>query len=61
MVQEELGVDAVVTTVLPDDSKKYLSTDLVREEPVNDGYLTPEVEFSQYQAFRRVCHTCFDE
>jgi cysteine synthase A len=61
MVQEELGVDAVVTTVFPDDSKKYLSTDLVREEPVNDGYLTPEVEFSQYQAFRRVCHTCFDE
>ncbi|HLF83452.1 MAG TPA: cysteine synthase family protein [Blastocatellia bacterium] len=61
MVQEELGVDAVVTTVFPDDSKKYLSTDLLREEPVKDGYLTPEVEFGHYQAFRRVCHTCFDE
>ena len=61
MVQEELGVDAVVTTVFPDDSKKYLSTDLLRDEPVKDGYLTPEVELDHYQAFRRVCHTCFDE
>jgi cysteine synthase A len=59
-VQDELGVDAVVTTVFPDDSKKYLSTDLLRGEPVRDGYLTPEVEFTHYQAFRRVCHTCFD-
>jgi len=61
MVQEELGADAAVTTVFPDDSKKYLSTDLLREEPVQKGYLTPEVEFSHYEAFRRVCHTCFDE
>lgn len=60
MVQDELGVDAVVTTVFPDDSKKYLSTDLLRGEPVRDGYLAPEVEFTHYQAFRRVCHTCFD-
>jgi hypothetical protein len=38
----------------------HLSTDLLRGEPVRDGYLTPEVEFTHYQAFRRVCHTCFD-
>lgn len=59
-VQDELGADAVVTTVFPDDSKKYLSTDLLRNEPVRDGYLTPEVELTRYQAFRRVCRTCFD-
>ena len=60
MVQDELGPDAVVTTVFPDDSKKYLSTDLLREEPEKEGDLTPEVELTHYQAFRRVCHTCFD-
>lgn len=60
VVQEELGADAVVATVFPDDSKKYLSTDLLREEPRKEGYLTPEIELSHYIAFRRVCHTCFD-
>jgi cysteine synthase len=60
MIQNEMGDDAVVTTVFPDDNKKYLSTDLLREEPVKDGYLTPEVELSGYEAFRRVCYTCFD-
>jgi cysteine synthase A len=59
-VQDELGVDAAVTTVFPDDNKKYLSTELLREEPVREDYLTPAVEFTSYQAFRRVCHTCFD-
>jgi cysteine synthase A len=59
-VLDELDADAVVTTVFPDDSKKYLSTDLLRDEPVRDGYLTPEVELTRYQAFRRVCRTCFD-
>lgn len=61
MVQNELGNDAVVTTVFPDDNKKYLSTDLLREEPVKDNYLTPEVELLSYEAFRRVCYTCFEE
>ena len=57
-VQNSLGRDAVVATVFPDDNKKYLSTDLLREEPIQDGYLTPEVTFSGYHAFKRVCHTC---
>lgn len=59
MVQDELGADAVVTTVFPDDNKKYLSTALLRDEPVRDGYLSSEVELLSYEAFRRVCHTCF--
>jgi cysteine synthase A len=60
MTQNDMGHDAVVTTVFPDDNKKYLSTDLLREEPVKATYLTPEVELLGYEAFKRVCFTCFD-
>jgi cysteine synthase A len=59
-VQNEIGDDAVVVTVFPDDNKKYLSTDLLNKEPVRDGYLTPEVELKNFKAFKRVCHTCCD-
>ena len=61
MVQNELGAEAVVTTVFPDDNKKYLSTALLRDEAVRDGYLSSDVELLSYEAFRRVCHTCFAE
>jgi cysteine synthase A len=60
MAQDELGDDAVVVTVFPDDNKKYLSTDLLKDEPLRDHYLTPEINLRRYQAFRRVCQTCFD-
>lgn len=42
--QDELGPDAVVVTVFPDDNKKYLSTDLMRAEPVKDGYIAPTIK-----------------
>lgn len=58
-VQNELGSDAVVTTVFPDDNKKYLSTDLLRTEPIKDGYLSPEITCDHYEAFNRVCQACF--
>lgn len=58
--QESLGGDAVVATVFPDDNKKYLSTDLLREEPVRDGYVSPEVELLSYRALGRVCNACLD-
>jgi cysteine synthase A len=60
MVQNEMGDDAAVTTVFPDDNKKYLSTDLLRQEPLKAMYLAPEVELLGYEAFKRVCFTCFD-
>ena len=60
MIQNDMGRDAVVTTVFPDDNKKYLSTDLLREEPVKPSYLAPEVELVSYEAIKRVCFTCFD-
>ena len=58
--QEALGRHAVVATVFPDDNKKYLSTDLLREEPVRNGYVSPDVELLGYRAFGRVCNTCLD-
>jgi cysteine synthase A len=60
-VLDQLGGDAVVATIFPDDNKKYLSTDLLRDEPVKESYLSPEVELLSYEAFKRVCYTCFDD
>lgn len=60
LVQNELGSDAIVVTVLPDSNKKYLSTDLLREEPVKDGFMAPDVELQNFRALKRVCHTCCD-
>ncbi len=57
-VQNELGPDAVVVTVFCDSNKKYLSTDLLRSEPVRDGYLSPEVEILGFRALGRVCSAC---
>jgi len=59
-VAEEMGDDAVVVTVFPDDNKKYLSTDLLRDEPVKDGFLSPDVALHGFLAHKRVCHTCCD-
>jgi len=59
-VQNELGPDSVVVTVFSDDNKKYLSTDLLREEPVQENYLSPQVELHCFRALKRVCHTCCD-
>lgn len=59
MVQNEMHSSAVVTTVFPDDNKKYLSTALVQDEPVKPGYLTPDVELLGYEALARVCRFCF--
>jgi cysteine synthase A len=40
-VHEQLGPDAVVVTVFPDDDKKYLRTDLQRQEPQRHDFLAP--------------------
>ncbi len=49
---ETLGSEAIVSTVFPDDNKKYLSTDLVRDEPIKDSYLSPDIELFGYQSVR---------
>jgi cysteine synthase A len=57
---EQRGGEGVVVTVFCDDNKKYLSTDLLRDEPVQHGFMTPEVELDMFHSFKRVCHTCCD-
>jgi cysteine synthase A len=57
-VQNEMSAESVVVTVFPDDNKKYLSTDLMRDEPVKSDFLSPDVELLGYQAYKRVCYTC---
>jgi len=57
-VQESLGVDATVATVFPDSNKKYLSTDLMREEPARASYLTPDVHLTGFEAYHRLCQVC---
>lgn len=52
LVQDRLGEDSVVVTVLPDDNKKYLSTDLMSEEPVKEDYISPHVELTELIAYR---------
>lgn len=59
-VQQQLGPDAIVVTVLSDSNKKYLSTDLLRSEPVKDGYLAPRVEMLGFDSVNRVCEMCAD-
>jgi cysteine synthase len=58
MLQEELGRDAVVVTVFSDDNKKYLSTDLLRQEPVKAGFLSPHVDLASFGVHKRVCRVC---
>ncbi|NUQ11446.1 MAG: PLP-dependent cysteine synthase family protein [Gemmatimonadaceae bacterium] len=57
-VQRDLGPDATVVTVFADSNKKYLSTDLLREEPVGAGFLAPSVTLESYDAIPRVCVLC---
>jgi cysteine synthase A len=59
-VQNELKSESNVVTVFPDDNKKYLSTDLLNEEPIKEGFISPNVELLNYRAYKRVCHTCCD-
>ncbi|MBI3569154.1 MAG: PLP-dependent cysteine synthase family protein [Gemmatimonadetes bacterium] len=59
-VQDELGAGAVVATVFADSNKKYLSTDLMHEEPVKPGHRAPHVTLTGVRAFNRVCEICVD-
>lgn len=58
IAQDKLGKDSVVVTVFSDDNKKYLSTDLMKEEPVKEGYISPHVELLSVKAYKPSCKTC---
>ena len=56
----ELGPQANIVTVLPDSNKKYLSTDLMGEEPVRAGYMSTEVEFTGFESIGRLSRPVMD-
>ncbi|MFD2872301.1 PLP-dependent cysteine synthase family protein [Mucilaginibacter ximonensis] len=53
-LKNQLGENAVVATLLCDSNKKYLSTDLVREEPVKEGYYSTDTQFVNYKPMARL-------
>jgi len=53
-VQQQMGVDSIVVTLLCDSNKKYLSTDLVKEEPVKEGYISTDILFTGYNPIARL-------
>ena len=57
-LQYMIGKDAKVVTIFSDDNKKYLSTDLMRPEPVKDGFMAPEVSLVGVDVIKRTCETC---
>jgi cysteine synthase A len=59
-LREQLGEEAVVVTLLCDDNKKYLSTDLVKEQPVADGYISTDTSFTGFQPISRLERSLFD-
>ncbi|MEE8335594.1 MAG: cysteine synthase family protein [Candidatus Neomarinimicrobiota bacterium] len=59
-IQEKLGPEAAVVTVFSDDNKKYLSTDLLQEEPLKKEYLSGDIELDRVEAINKVCNTCCD-
>jgi cysteine synthase A len=60
-IQDVIGKNSIVVTVLSDSNKKYLSTDLMRTEAVKPGYLAPETEVMGFDAIKRVCAMCCDD
>ncbi len=43
-----------MATIFCDDNKKYLSTDLLKEEPFRDGYLSPSIELIDFHVIGRL-------
>jgi cysteine synthase A len=54
MAQQDAGGQVNVVTVFSDSNKKYLSTDLMKEEPVKETYLTPGIELLDYEGIHRM-------
>lgn len=53
-LKEKMGVQAVVVTLLCDSNKKYLSTDLVKEETIKDSFISTSVQFTGYHPIDRL-------
>ncbi len=57
---EELGRDKNIVTVFSDDNKKYLSTGLMKKEPVKDEFISSHVKLLSFRALKRSCVLCCD-
>ena len=55
---EELGAESTVVTIFSDDNKKYLSTGLMKKEPLKSGFLSTDVQLKTFKAYKRSCVTC---
>jgi cysteine synthase A len=60
IAQNMIGSQANVATIFSDSNKKYLSTDLMREEEVKDNFYSSDIELISFRAMKRVCSTCCD-
>ena len=58
IAQEKLGKDSIIVTVFADDNKKYLSTDLMKNEPIKDGFLSTDIELLSIKAHKCVGLLC---
>jgi len=52
-LQQDSGSSGAVITLFPDSNKKYLSTDLMKPEPLKEGYLTPDIKLTGYRAIMK--------
>ncbi|MDP3452385.1 MAG: cysteine synthase family protein [Bacteroidales bacterium] len=60
IAQNMIGSKSNVVTIFSDDNKKYLSTDLMRQEPLKDNFYSSDIELLGFKAIKRVCLTCCD-
>lgn len=51
-IQEQLGTETVVVSIFCDSNKKYLSTDLCKDEPIKDGFLSPAIQLKNFTVIR---------
>ncbi len=53
-IADEQGAESTAVTVFADSNKKYLSTDLMKPEPVLAHYLTAEIELVDFRVLPRL-------
>jgi cysteine synthase A len=53
-LKEKYGLNSVIATVFSDDNKKYLTTDLAKEEPIKESYLSPDIHLLDLVSFNRI-------
>ncbi|HKG07556.1 MAG TPA: cysteine synthase family protein [Pedobacter sp.] len=53
-LKEKMGVESVVVTLLCDSNKKYLSTDLVKEECIKESFISTDTIFTGYDPIDRL-------